>query len=174
LEKEVASLKEGQEKLKEEKERLAAHWGRQEGAYKESLRMAQKAREEANKRLHEVAQTQAELLNEVVPLRTKIADLEAVAETSKAYQKKLEDQCVDREQKLGKTEAALESKTDECARLTTANATLQAKVQELTSALASKDQEMVAWSSLRSWSAKVLWSWLYGNFLDLSGFWNWN
>jgi len=86
--------------------------------------MTQKAREEANKRLHEVAQNQAELLNEVVPLRTRIADLEAVVETSKAYQKKLEDQCMDREQKLGKTEAALESKTDESARLTTANATL--------------------------------------------------
>jgi len=54
-----------------------------------------------------VAQAQAELLTEVVPLRTKIADLEAVAETSKAYQKKLEDQCVDQEQKLGKTEAML-------------------------------------------------------------------
>ena len=104
--------------------------------------MAQKAREEANNRLHEVAQAQAELLTEVVPLRTKIADLEAVAETSKAYQKKLEDQCVDREQKLGKTEAALESKIDECARLTTANATLQTKVQELSAALAFKDQEM--------------------------------
>jgi len=144
LEKEVASLKEGQEKLKEEKERLAAHWGRQEGAYKESLRIAQKAREEANKRLHEVAQAQAELLNEVVPLRTKIADLEAVAETSKAYQKKLEDQCVNREQTLGKTEVALANKTDECSRLTTENKSLQAKVQELSSALASKDQEMVA------------------------------
>ena len=77
LEKEVASLK-------EEKERLAALWGRQEGAYKESLRVAQKAREEANKRLHEVAQAQAGLLNEVVPLRTKIADLETAVETSKA------------------------------------------------------------------------------------------
>ena len=144
LEKEVASLKEGQEKLKEQKERLAAHWGHQEGAYKESLRIAQKAREEANKRLHEVAQAQAELLNEVVPLRTKIADLEAVAETSKAYQKKLEDQCVNREQTLGKTEVALANKTDECSRLTTENKSLQAKVQELSSALASKDQEMVA------------------------------
>ncbi|XP_068501788.1 uncharacterized protein [Phaseolus vulgaris] len=137
LEKEVSSLK-------EEKERLTAHWGRQEGAYKESLRVAQKAREEANKRLHEVAQAQAGLLNEVVPLRTKIADLEATAETSKAYQKKLEDHCVDREQKLGKTEVALANKTDECSRLTTENASLQAKVQELTSALASKDQEMTA------------------------------
>jgi len=84
LEKEVASLK-------EEKERLAAHWGRKEDAYKTSLRVAQKAREEANKRLHEAAQAQAGLLNEVVPLRTKIAELEAAAETSKAYQKKLED-----------------------------------------------------------------------------------
>ncbi|XP_068476882.1 eisosome protein 1-like [Phaseolus vulgaris] len=151
LEKEVASLKEG-------KERLAAHWGRQEGAYKESLRVAQKAREEANKRLHEVAQAQAGLLNEVVPLRTKIADLEATAETSKAYQKKLEDQCMDREQKLGKTEVALANKNDECSQLTTENASLQAKVQELTSALAplqakiqeltsalaSKEQEMTA------------------------------
>ena len=137
LKKEVASLKEDKERLKEEKERLAAHWGRQEGAYKESLGVAQKAREEANKRLHEVAQAQAGLLNEVVPLHTKIADLEMAAETSKAYQKKLEDQCVDRKLKLGKMEVALVNKYDE-------NASLQAKVQELTSALASKDQEMTA------------------------------
>ena len=90
-----------------------------------------------------MAQAQAELLNEVVPLRTKIVDLEAVTETSKAYQKKLEDQCVNREQSLGKTEVALANKIDECSRLTTENESLQAKVQELTSPLASKDQEMV-------------------------------
>ena len=80
----------------------------------------------------------------MVPLRTKIVDLEAAAETSKAYQKKLEDQCVDREQTLGKTEVALADKTDECSQLTTENTSLQAKVQELISALASKDQEMTA------------------------------
>jgi len=91
-----------------------------------------------------VAQTQAGLLNEVVPLRTKIADLEATVETFKAYQKKLEDQYVDREQTLGKTEVALADKTDECSRLTTEDTSLQAKVQELISALASKDQEMTA------------------------------
>ena len=123
---------------------LAAHWGRQEGPYKESLGVAQKAREEANKRLHEVAQAQAGLLNEVVPLRTKIVDLETIAETSKAYQKKLEDQCMDWEQKLGKMEVALKNKTDVCSQLTTENASLQAKVQELISALTSKDQEMTA------------------------------
>ena len=90
LEKEVASLK-------EENERLTTHWGRQEDAYKTSLRVGQKAKEEANKRLHEVSQAHVELPNQVVPLRVKVADLEAEAETLKAEQKKLEDQCVDRE-----------------------------------------------------------------------------
>ena len=51
---------------------------------------------------------------------------------------------MNREQSLGKTEVALANKTDECSRLNTENKSLQAKVQELTSALASKDQEMVA------------------------------
>ena len=97
--------------------------------------MAQKEKEEANKRLHEVSQANAELLNQVVPHRVKIVDLEEAAKTSEAQQKKLENQCIDREQTLGKTEVALEEKTGE-------NATLQAKVQELISTLASKDQEM--------------------------------
>jgi len=135
LEKEVASLK-------EEKERLATHWGRQEDAYKSFLKVAQKAKEEANKRLHEVSQANAELLNQVVPFRVKIADIEEAGKTSEAQQKKLENQCIDREQTLGKTDAALEEKTGECSRLVSENATLQAKVQELTVALASKDQEM--------------------------------
>ena len=42
----------------------------------------------------------------------------------------------------GKTEVALEDKTSECSKLATENATLQAKVQELTAALSSKEQEM--------------------------------
>ena len=49
---------------------------------------------------------------------------------------------MDREQTLGKTEVALADKTDECSRLASENATLQDKVQDLTAALASKDQEM--------------------------------
>jgi len=104
--------------------------------------VAQKAKEEANRRLHEVSQANAELLNQVVPLRVKIIDLEEAANTSEAQQKKLENQCIDREQTLGKTEAALEEKTGECSRLAAENATLQAKVQELIFTLASKDQEM--------------------------------
>ena len=81
LEKEVASLK-------EEKERLARHRERQEKAYKVSLKVAQKSKEEANKRLHEVGQAHAELLNQVVPLQVKVADLEDAAKASEAQQKK--------------------------------------------------------------------------------------
>ena len=92
--------------------------------------------------MHEVSQAHAELLNQVVPLRVQVADLEAEVETSKAQQKKLEDQCVDREQTLGKIEVTLEDKTSECSQLAAKNATLQAKVQELMAALASKEQEM--------------------------------
>jgi len=93
---------------------LARRWERQEEAYKFFLRVAQKAKEEANKRLHEVAQANVELLDQVVPLRVKIVDLEAAVQTSEAQQKKLENQCVDREQTLGKIEVALEAKTNEC------------------------------------------------------------
>jgi len=58
---------------------LARGWEHQEEAYKTSLRVAQKAKEEAIKLLHEVAQTNAELLDQMVPLRVKIADLEEAA-----------------------------------------------------------------------------------------------
>jgi len=106
--------------------------------------MAQKAKEEASKRLHETGQAHAELLNKVVSLRVQVADLKDAVEASKTQQKKLEDHCVDREQKLAKTEVALEAKTNDCDMLTGENSTLQAKVQELVAALATKDQEMAS------------------------------
>jgi len=135
LEKENASLK-------EEKETLARRWARQEEAYKDSLKLAQKAKEEASKRLLEVGQ--------IVPLRVQVVDLKDAVQTSKAQQKKLEDHCVDREQKLAKTEAALEAKTNSCDLLTAENTTLRAEMvkalkakdQELVAALAAKDQEL--------------------------------
>ena len=71
-------------------------------------------------------------------------ELEDAAKASEVQQKKLEDHCIDRELKLGKAEATLEAKTNDCALLTTENATLQAKVQELISALAAKEQEMAS------------------------------
>ena len=140
----LQALEKANASLKEEKGRLAQHWARKEGAYKDSLKIAQKAKEEASKRLHEVGQAHAELFNQVVPLRVKVVELENAAKASMAQQKKLEDHCVDQEQKLGKTEAALEAKTNDCTLLTTENATLQAKVQELIAALAAKEQEMAS------------------------------
>ena len=126
LEKENASLK-------EEKECLACHWARQEEAYKDSLRIAQKAKEEASKRLHEAGQAHVELLAQMVPLRVQVADLKDTMETSKAQQKKLEDHCIDREQKLAKTEAY--------DLLTAEITTLRA---EMVKALEAKDQELAS------------------------------
>jgi len=103
LEKECASLK-------EEKRR----WERQEEAYKDSLKVAQQAKDAASKRLHEAGQTDTELLGQVVPLRVEIAELKDAAKTSEAKMKKLEAHCVDREVKLGATEATLEAKTKAC------------------------------------------------------------
>ena len=82
---------------------MARRWERQEEAYKVSLKMAQKAKQEASKRLHEARQAHAELLNQVVPLRVQVADLKDAVEASKTQQNKHEDHCVDREQKLAKT-----------------------------------------------------------------------
>ena len=101
--------------------------------------MAQKAKEEANKRLHEVAQANAELLNQVVPLRVKIVDLEEVAKASGAQQKKLEAHCVDREQKLGKTEGELAAKVEAFNLLQAEVDKVQVEKEFLDKQLATKD-----------------------------------
>jgi len=61
-------LEKGNASLKGEKESLARRWERQEEAYKVSLKVAQKSKEEASKRLYEAGQAHAELLNQVMPL----------------------------------------------------------------------------------------------------------
>jgi len=124
LEKEVASLK-------DEKERLAQHWARKEVAYKDSLKIGQKAKEDASKRLHEVGQAHAELLNQVVPLRVKIVELEDATKAYEAQQKKLKAHCVDREQTLGKTEGELAAKIEAFNLLQAKNDKLQADVNKL-------------------------------------------
>ena len=136
--------------LKEEKETLARRWGCQEEAYKDSLREAQKSKDAISKRLHEVGQTYAELLGQVVPLCVEIADLKDVAQVSEVRTKKLDDQCVDREQKLGKTEAvlsktktALEAKTKECE-------LLEAKVKDLEKVETELRAALVNTSAIRS------------------------
>jgi len=87
-----------------------------------------------------------------VPLRVEVADLKDVAKASEAKMKKLEDQCVDRERKLGAVEATLEAKTKDLNALEAEFAKLRAEMvealaakdQELTKALAAKDKELAA------------------------------
>ena len=75
--------------LKEEKQTLVRHWTRQEEAYKDSLKEAQKAKDAASKRLHEAGQSYTELLGQVVPLRVEVADLKDAAKATEAKMKKL-------------------------------------------------------------------------------------
>jgi len=100
-------------------------------AYKDSLKITQKAKEDASKRLHEAGQAHAELLNHVVPLRVKIVEPEDAAKASEAQQKKLEAHCVDREQTLGKTEGELAAKIEAFNLLQAENGKLQADDNKL-------------------------------------------
>jgi len=70
-----------------------------------------------------------------------IAELKYAAKTSEAKMKKLEDQCLDREVKLGVAEAALEAKTKASDLLEVEFVKLQA---EQVKALAAKDQELAS------------------------------
>ena len=105
------------------------------------MKEAQKAKDAANKRLHEAGQSYTELLGQVVPLRTEVAELKDAAEASKIKTKKLEDQCVDREVKLGEVEAALDCKTKAFDLLEADLAKLRAERNE---ALAAKDKELAS------------------------------
>jgi len=67
-----------------------------------------------------------------------IAELKDAVETSKTKQKKLEDQCVDRQVKLGEVEAALNAKTEAYGLLEADLAKLQAERDEALAELASQ------------------------------------
>ena len=76
-----------------------------------------------------------------MPLRTEVAELKDAVEASKIKTKKLEDQCVDREVKLGEVEAALDAKTKAFDLLEADFAKLRAEKDE---ALTSKDKELAS------------------------------
>jgi len=103
---------------------------------------------EEKRRWERQKEAHSELLRQVVPLRVQVVDLKDAVEASKALQKKLEDHCVDREQKLAKTEAALEAKTKECELLEAkvkASDLLEAELRvELVKAFATKDEELAS------------------------------
>ncbi|XP_068466253.1 uncharacterized protein [Phaseolus vulgaris] len=108
----LQALKQEATTLKEEKET----WGRQEEAYKASLKLAQEAKDEADKQLLEAEEIQAELY---------------VAKASEELQKELEDQCSDPEQKLEKMEDELAAKVEAFDLLQVEHDKLQTEVNRL-------------------------------------------
>jgi len=98
--------------LKEQTNDQARRWFNQEAAIKEVLKVAQKAEEAANKRLHAAGQTYTELLAKVVPLHEEVVELKAAAEASKTKVTNLEARCVSQEVNLGKVEADLTAKNE--------------------------------------------------------------
>ena len=134
LEKELALLN-------EQTQAQERRWFHQEVSYKETLKEAQQAKNATNKRLHEAGQTYAQLLGQTVPLRVKIDELQDAVEASKIQQKKLEDHCGSREEKLGEVEAALNAKIEAFDLLQANFSKLQAEKDE---ALEAKDKEMAS------------------------------
>ena len=89
LKEEVAALKEAKEAL-----------GRQNVVYQASLKLAQKAKEEADRQLGEAMEFQADFYVREVSLQVQITDLQDMAEASEELQKDLEDQCYGQAERL--------------------------------------------------------------------------
>ena len=124
--------------LKEQTIDQACRWFNQEAAIKEALKVAQKAEEAANKRLHEAGQKYTELLAKVVPLHEKIVELKAAADTSKTRITTLEERCVSQEVNLGKVEVELAAKNEAFDLIKTELTTQLTEKDELTKQLAEK------------------------------------
>ena len=82
--------------LEEEKKAL----GRQNEAYQASLKLAQEAKEEAERQLGEAMEFQADFYVREVSLQVQITDLQDLAEAFEELQKGLEDQCYGQAEKL--------------------------------------------------------------------------
>jgi len=98
--------------LKEQTNDQARRWFNQEAAIKEALKVALKAEEAANKRLHAAGQTYTELVAKLVPLHEQIVELKAAAEASKTKVTNLEARCASQEVNLGKVEANFTAKNE--------------------------------------------------------------
>ena len=133
--------------LKEEKECLSRGWACQEEVYKASLKRPQEINEEARKRLHGAGHANAELLNQVASLQSKIADLEMAVRTSEAQQKHLADQCADREQSLEKTEGELAAQMEALNLLQTEHGTFQAELNRLQVEKEVLEKQLASWDS---------------------------
>ena len=133
--------------LKEQMIDQARRWFNQEAAIKEALKVAQKAEEATNKRLHVAGQTYTELVAKVVSLHEQIVELK-VAEASKTKVTNLEARCASQEVNLGKVEANLTAKNEAFdllkAELAAKNEAFDLMKADLTKQLAEKAEVLAA------------------------------
>ena len=89
--------------LEEEKKAL----GRQNEAYQSSLKLAQEAKEEAEKQLGEAMEFQADFYTWEVTLQVQVTGLQDMVEASEELQKDLKDQCCGQPEKLERMEGEM-------------------------------------------------------------------
>ena len=113
--------------LEEEKKTL----GRQNEAYQASLKLAQEAKEEAEKQLGEVMELQADFYAREVTLQVQVTSLQDMVEASDELQKDLQDQCCGQAEKLERMEGEMAAQVKTLGLLQVDHDKLQIEVSRL-------------------------------------------
>ena len=113
--------------LEEEKKAL----GRQNEAYQASLKLAQEAKEEAERQLGETMVFQANFYAREVTLQVQITDLKDTVKASEELQKDLEDQCCGQAEKLERMEGEMATQAKTLGLLQVNHDKLQIEVSQL-------------------------------------------
>ena len=121
------AVKEEVAALKEEKEAL----GRQNEAYQASLKLAQEAKEEADKQLNEAMEIQADFYVREVSLQVQVTDLQDMTEASEELQKDLKDQCYGQAERLERMEEEMATQIKALGLLQVNHGKLQTEVNRL-------------------------------------------
>ncbi|XP_068476985.1 uncharacterized protein [Phaseolus vulgaris] len=123
----LQALKEEVAALKKEKEAL----GRQNEAYQASLKLAQEAKEEADRQLNEAMEIQADFYIREVSLQVQVTDLQDMVEASEELQKDLEDQCYGQAERLERMEEEMATQVKALGLLQVNHDKLQTEVNRL-------------------------------------------
>jgi len=123
----LQALKEEVAALKEEKEALE----RQNEGYQASLKLAQEAKEEAERQLDEAMEIQADFYVREVSLQVQVTHLQDMVEASEELQKDLEDQCYGQAERLERMEEEMATKVKALGLLLVDHDKLQTEVNRL-------------------------------------------
>jgi len=113
--------------LEEEKKAL----GRQNEAYQASLKLAQEAKEKAEKQLDEAMEFQADFYAREVTLQVQVTGLQDMVEASDELRKDLQDQCCGQAEKLERMEGKMAAQVKTLGLLQVDHDKLQVEVSRL-------------------------------------------